>query len=75
MSGANNLKLGNPERDSLRAFEIPDREPIAVSAGMEFGGQIVALWPDSSGNSAAAIVKVKNTGWYEAYKVSVSCSN
>jgi hypothetical protein len=75
ISGSNSSKYGSAEHDSLRAFEIPDREPIAVSAGAEFGGKIVALWPDSSGNGAAAIVKVKNTGWYEAYKVSVSCSN
>jgi len=75
ISGSNSSKYGSAEHDSLSAFEIPDREPIAVSAGAEFGGRIVALWTDSSGTSAAAIVKVKNTGWYEVYKVAVSCSN
>jgi hypothetical protein len=38
-------------------------------------GRIVALWPESSGNGAVAIVKRKNTGWYEAYRVSISCGN
>jgi len=29
---------GEAERDGLRAFEIPDRDPIAVSAAAEFDG-------------------------------------
>ena len=66
---------GSPERDSLRAFEILDRDPVAVSAALEFEGQVVALWPETNGNSATAIVKRKDTGWYEAYRVSISCSN
>jgi hypothetical protein len=66
---------GNPQRDSLRAFEFPDRDPVAVSSAQEFDGQIVALWADTSGSSAAAILKRADTGWYEAYRVSISCSN
>ncbi|HMD17750.1 MAG TPA: hypothetical protein VKH18_13885 [Terriglobales bacterium] len=66
---------GDTERDGLRAFEIPDRDPVAASSAVEFDGRINALWPDSGGNSAAAIVKRKDTGWYEAYRVSISCSN
>jgi hypothetical protein len=75
VSETENRKQGDAAHDNLRAFEIPDREPIAVSAGMEFGGRIVALWPDSGGNGATAIIKVKNTGWYEAYRVSITCGN
>jgi len=66
---------GDTQRDGLRAFEIPDRDPVAASSAVEFDGRIVALWPESSGNSAAAIVKRKDTGWYEAYRVSISCGN
>ena len=66
---------GDSERDGLRAFEIPDRDPVAASSAAEFDGRIVALWPESSGNGAAAIVKRKDTGWYEAYRVSISCGN
>jgi hypothetical protein len=66
---------GEKEHDDLRAFEIPDRDPVAASAAAEFDGQIVALWPESSGNGAAAIVKRMDTGWYEAYRISVSCGN
>jgi hypothetical protein len=61
--------------DRLRAFEIPDRDPTAVSAAAEFDGQIVSFRPDGSGTSAAAIVRRKDTGWYEAYRVSVTCGS
>jgi hypothetical protein len=66
---------GDTERDGLRAFEIPDREPVAASSAAEFDGRIVALWAESSGTAATAIVRRRNTGWYEAYRISISCSN
>jgi len=75
VSESQNLGHGDAERDGLRAFEIPDRDPVAVSAAVEFDGRIVALWPETSGNGAAAIVKRRDTGWYEAYSVSISCGN
>ncbi|MGD0214233.1 MAG: hypothetical protein ABSB87_13465 [Terriglobales bacterium] len=68
---------GDTDRDRLRAFEVPDRDPVPASSAVEFDGRgaIVALWPETSGNGAVAIVKRKDTGWYEAYRVSVSCGN
>jgi hypothetical protein len=66
---------GDAERDGLRAFEIADRDPAAVSSAAEFEGRIVALWPESTGAGAVAIVKRKDTGWYEAYRVTISCGN
>jgi hypothetical protein len=63
---------GDPERDSLRAFEVPDRDPVMASSAIEFDGHIVALWPETSGNNAVVIVK-RETGWYEANRVSISC--
>jgi hypothetical protein len=63
------------ERDGLRAFELPDRDPVAASSAVELDGRIAALWPETSGNGAVAIVKRKDTGWYEAYRVSISCGN
>ena len=68
-------ELGTLERDDVRAFEIPDRDPVAASSALEFAGRIVALWPETNGNSAMVIVKRKDTGWYEAYRVSISCGN
>ena len=66
---------GDPDRDRLRAFEIPDRDPVAVSSPIEFDGPISALWPDASLTSAVAIVKREDTGWYEANRITVSCGN
>ena len=66
---------GGPAQDSLRAFEIPDREPVAASAPLEFDGPIVALWPEGSGNGAIASVKREDTGWYEAYRISIVCGS
>ncbi len=66
---------GDSAHDALRAFEIPDRDPVAASSPLEFDGQIAALWPESSGAGAVAIVRRKDTGWYDAYRISISCSN
>lgn len=60
------------ETDSLRAFEIPDREPVQVSVSTEFPGPITALW--SHDESATAIARNLRTGSYEAYNVSVTCN-
>jgi hypothetical protein len=77
VSEGENPGHGDTDRDGLRAFEIPNRDPVAASAAVEFEGRgvIVALWTESSGNGAAAIIRRKDTGWYEAYRVSISCGN
>jgi hypothetical protein len=66
---------GDPERDNLRAFEVPDRDPVVASSAIEFDGRIVALWPETTGNNAVAVVKRGDTGWYEANRVTISCGN
>jgi hypothetical protein len=75
VSESGELASGNSERDGLSAFEIPDRDPVAASSAVEFDGRIVALWSGSNGNGATAIVRRNNTGWYEAYSISISCGN
>jgi hypothetical protein len=66
---------GDPERDRVRAFEVPDRDVVAVSSAVEFDGAIVALWPEGSGNGAVAVLRRGATGWYEAHRISISCGN
>jgi len=66
---------GDPAQDSLRAFEIADRDPVAFSAPLEFDGPVVALWTEGSGSAAVAIVERPDTGWYEAYRISVVCGS
>jgi hypothetical protein len=61
------------QTDSLRAFEIPDREPIQVSAPQEFPGPITALWSHDA-TSAIAVARNLRTGQYEAYTVSITCN-
>jgi len=68
-------EAGEPERDSLRAYEIPDRDSVAVSSPLEFDGPITALWPDAALTSAVAVVRRADTGWYEANRITVSCTN
>jgi hypothetical protein len=66
---------GDPAEDSLRTFEIPDRDPVPASAPLTFDGSIVALWPDTAGNNAVAIVRREDSGLYETYRISISCGN
>lgn len=59
--------------DSLRAYEIPDRDPLPVSTSTDLPGPITALWShDATG--ASAIVHNLQTGQYEAYSVSIACN-
>ena len=59
--------------DSLRAYEIADRDPAAVSAALDFSGEITALWPDVKYDSAIAVVRERERGEYEAFRVAVVC--
>lgn len=59
--------------DSVRAFEIPDREPVLVSPPAQFSGPITALWADTDSTSVMAISKNSETGKYEAYRLSMDC--
>jgi hypothetical protein len=62
--------------DLLRAYEFPDRDAIAVSAAIDFpgGGVITALWTEGKGDAVVAVVKNRETGSYEAFRLAVACS-
>ena len=60
--------------DSVRAYEFPDRDPVAVSAAIGFAGAITALWTEAKGDTAIAIAKNRETGSYEAFRLQVVCS-
>lgn len=74
-SGWNVLATGSSDgtADSLQAFDVPDREPIAVSKPEEFRGPITALWAEGNGNSAIAVSRNLQTGDYEAFRLSFTC--
>jgi hypothetical protein len=65
---------GDGANDTVQAFEIADREATAVSAPVEFGGGITALWTDSDSASVIAIAQDSETGRYEASRLSITCS-
>ena len=64
---------GTEGRDSIRAYEFPDRDPVAVSAAIDFPGEITALWTEPKGDTAVAVIKNQETGSYEAFQLAVAC--
>jgi len=60
--------------DSVRAYEFPDRDPVAVSAAIEFPGAVSALWTESRGDSTVAVVRNRESGSYEAFRLALACS-
>jgi hypothetical protein len=64
---------GDQARDSIRAYEFPDRDPVAVSAAIDFPGPVSALWTEARGDSGIAIVRNRDTGSYEAFRLSMAC--
>ena len=62
--------------DSVRAYEFPDRDPVAVSAAIDFpgSGSVTALWTEAKADTAIAVVKNRETGTYDAFRLAVVCS-
>ena len=60
--------------DSVRAYEFPDRDPVAVSAAIDFPGAITALWTEAKGDAAIAVARNRETGSYEAFRLALACS-
>jgi len=59
--------------NSLQAVEIVNRDAVLVSSALELSGAVQALWP-SSGSGQVHGVTEAATGKYEAFALSVSCS-
>jgi len=59
--------------DEVRAFEIADREPIAVSSPAKFDGPITSLWASSDSTTVVAVSHNSAAGNYEAYQLSLDC--
>jgi hypothetical protein len=64
---------GTEGHDSIRAYEFPDRDPVAVSGAIDFPGEIAALWTQPKGDTAVAVIKNQETGSYEAFQLAVAC--
>jgi hypothetical protein len=59
--------------DSIRAYEVGDHNPVAVSPPVSFGGAITALWSDEKATDAIAVSHKAQTGIYEAFRLAVAC--
>jgi len=59
--------------DEVRAFEIPDREPVSMSPAVTFTGPITAFWSDTDSSSVTAITHSSATGKYEAFRLTIDC--
>lgn len=64
---------GVGSEDAVQAYELPDRELIAVGQPIEFAGGITSLWTDSDGDGAVAVSKNSDSGKYEAYLLTIHC--
>ena len=59
--------------DTIRAYEIADREPAPASPPLEFPGPVTAMWSPAGNDTPAAIVHNRKTNLYEAYSLAISC--
>ena len=65
---------GDRATGSVRAYEFPDRDPVAVSAAADLPGEATALWTEAKGDTAVVIVKDEETGGYEAFRLALACN-
>jgi len=65
---------GEENGHQIRAYEFPDRDPVAVSAATDLPGPITALWTESKGDTAIVVVKDEESGSYEAFRLAVACN-
>jgi hypothetical protein len=65
---------GNGNEDTIRAYEFPDRDAVAVSAPINFSGPVTALWTESKADTAVAVARNRETGSYDAFRLALTCS-
>jgi hypothetical protein len=59
---------------AVRAYEFPDRDPVPVSAAVDFPGEVTALWTEAKGDTVIAVARNRDTGGYEAFRLAVGCN-
>jgi hypothetical protein len=65
---------GNNADDSVRAFEMSDHEPVPATQAVSLDGAVSALWTAADGGSAMAVSRNRETGTYEAFRLTITCS-
>lgn len=61
------------ERDAVQAFEMAEKQALAVSPALDFAGPVIALHASENQDAGLAVVRNLLTGRYEAHKISVTC--
>jgi hypothetical protein len=64
---------GEAANDSLRAYELPAQEAVAVSGALAMDGTVTALWTASDGKSVFAVVR-SAANEYEVDRVTALCN-
>jgi len=65
---------GDNDQDRVSAYELPDRDPVAVSAEVDFSGPITALWTEAQGDTAIAVAQNRRMRSYEAFRLVLACN-
>jgi hypothetical protein len=74
-TGSQLLVSGNKETaDAVQAYEMADREPTPVGEAAEMNGKVTALWTATDGTTAFGVSHNSDTGRYEAFRLSISCT-
>lgn len=68
-------QAGDDSSDAIRAYEFSDREAVAVTSPLEFGGGVTAMWTEAKGGTAVAVSRNGSTGTYEAFRLALACGN
>jgi len=58
----------------VRAFEMNDRAPVPATQAISIDGRVSALWPAADGSSAMAMSHNPEAGTYDAYRLTLTCS-
>jgi hypothetical protein len=64
---------GEGRSDTVRAFEVSNRDLSPVSEPLEAKGSITALWTEPGGNGVTAVARNSEMGGYEAFRLTVTC--
>ena len=66
------------EHDSVRAYQVVDRQATPLSDALPTSGPVTALWPAESGadpgKAATLVVHNLQTGQYEASRLGLACT-
>jgi hypothetical protein len=65
---------GAAASQSVQAFELVNREPVAVTAPVRLPGRITALWPAGAA-AVLAVTRDPDTGEYAAFSIALACGS